>query len=139
MRSYFTVEELIKSDVALKFGIPNVPDEVTKKNLERLIKELLDPIRKAWGSSVIVTSGYRCPEVNALVGGALKSAHKYGLAADIIPGNGKRREFINFVQNFLRKGNVGFDQCIDEYGRWCHVGLEQPETGKRRREIFRIG
>ena len=45
--------------------------------------QLLDPIREAWGKPIIVSSGYRCKELNALVGGVKNSHHLLGCAADI--------------------------------------------------------
>lgn len=45
--------------------------------------DLLEAIRAERGSPVIVTSGYRCAEHNAAVGGAPRSYHMIGRAADI--------------------------------------------------------
>lgn len=45
----------------------------------------LDATRLAYGSPVIVNSGYRCPHGNASVGGASSSKHMEGIAADIRP------------------------------------------------------
>lgn len=138
MKSYFTIKELVISDTAKKFGIDNTPTLEVKQHLQELIDKLLNSIREAWGSSVIVTSGYRCPALNEKVGGAKTSAHLRGYAADLIPGNGQRAKFIKFVQNYLKTTGIPFDQCIDEYGRWCHVGLKG-SYGQQRKQIFRIG
>ena len=137
MKSYFTVAELISSDTAKKFGIDNSPTPEIKQHLRELIDNLLNPIREAWGGPVLVSSGYRCPELNAKVGGAKTSAHMRGYAADLIPGNGQRAKFIKFVQDFLKKANIPFDQCINEYSRWCHVGLKN-SVGAQRKQIFKI-
>ena len=137
MKNYFTVAELTQSDTAKKFKIDNTPSAEIKMHMKELIEKLLNPIREAWGSSIIVSSGYRCPELNAKVGGAKTSAHLTGYAADLIPGNGKRAQFIKFVQDFLRKSNIPFDQCINEYNRWCHVGL-YGSFKKQRKQVFRI-
>ena len=45
--------------------------------------EILEAVRSHFGQPVIVTSGARCPEYNARVGGASNSQHLYGRAADI--------------------------------------------------------
>ena len=137
MTNYFTVGELIKSDTAIKYGINNSPDALTLSRLKELIAKLLNPIREAWGSPILVSSGYRCKELNAKVGGAKTSAHLLGYAADLIPKNGRIKEFIAFVQNFLRTKGISFDQCIDEYGRWVHVGLKNG-VGLQRKQIFKI-
>ena len=49
--------------------------------------DILEDIRVHFGKPVTITSGYRTPEHNAKIGGAVKSRHMLGLAADIkIPG-----------------------------------------------------
>lgn len=138
MKNYFIIQELVASDAAKMYNIDNTPTLEVKQHLQELITTLLNPIREAWGSAVLVSSGYRCPALNAKVGGAKSSAHLTGYAADLIPKNGQREKFIKFVQNFLRTSGIPFDQCINEYGRWCHVGLKN-SRGSQRRQIFKIG
>lgn len=137
MKNYFTIPELINSDVAKKYGIDNTPTLEVKQHLKELIENLLNPIREAWGGPIIVTSGYRCPRLNTVLKGSKTSAHLTGYAADLIPGNGQRAKFIKFVQDYLRKSNIPFDQCINEYNRWCHVGLYN-NSRQQRKQIFRI-
>ncbi|PEH74121.1 D-Ala-D-Ala carboxypeptidase family metallohydrolase [Edwardsiella tarda] len=45
---------------------------------------VLDDVREHFGVQVFVNSGYRCPKHNAEIGGAAKSKHMLGIAADII-------------------------------------------------------
>lgn len=137
MKNYFTIPELIASDTAKKYGIDNTPSLETRQHMKELIEKLLNPIREAWGGPIIVSSGYRCPRLNEVVKGAKTSAHLTGYAADLIPGNGQRAKFIKFVQDYLRKNNIPFDQCINEYNRWCHVGLYN-KSRLQRRQIFKI-
>ena len=40
-------------------------------------------IREAWGKPIPITSGYRCPTHNSMIGGAYLSAHMFGLALDL--------------------------------------------------------
>ena len=52
--------------------------------------ERLEALREIWGRPVVVTSGYRCATHNAKVGGATRSLHMAGLAADVaVPQNGQ--------------------------------------------------
>ena len=44
---------------------------------------VLELVRLKFNSPVIITSGYRCQDHNANVGGAPKSKHVDGIAADI--------------------------------------------------------
>ena len=136
MKNYFTVTELTRSDVARQYGINNTPDATITAHLKELI-EFLNPLIEAWGSAINVTSGYRCEKLNKKVGGASTSAHKYGYAADLVPVNGKRREFIQFVMNYVKTHNVPFDQCINEYNRWAHIGIKN-RFGMQRKQIFTV-
>lgn len=135
---YFTIEELCQSEIAEKFKIDNTPSEEIKKNLEILVDCLLDPLRKEWGSPIIVNSGYRCPILNKAVGGSKTSSHMTGWAADLHPKNGKMEEFKKFVVEFLK--TRFWDQCILEKSgnvEWIHLSLYN-NLGKQRKMIFSI-
>ena len=83
----FHLFELIVSQTAARAGLDNRPNMQAQKNLDRLCDTVLQPLRDAIGKPIIVTSGYRSPEVNRRVGGSSTSAHCYGCAADIhVPG-----------------------------------------------------
>ena len=49
----------------------------------RTLFDTFEAIRAMWQKPLIVTSGYRCPEHNAAVGGAALSPHVFGLAMDL--------------------------------------------------------
>jgi uncharacterized protein YcbK (DUF882 family) len=49
---------------------------------EELIEEL-EYIRTYFNAPVKINSGYRCPQHNSAIGGASKSQHMFGRAADI--------------------------------------------------------
>ena len=133
---YFTFKELIASDVAAKRKIDNTPSWTVVEHLMELTEKILEPLRAAWGSSIIVKSGYRCDALNKAVGGVSTSAHRLGYAADLVPGNGKIDEFGKFVKEWLVKNKVKFDQLITEKqgtSRWVHIGLRS-STGSQRCE-----
>jgi uncharacterized protein YcbK (DUF882 family) len=44
---------------------------------------MLEEMRGRRGAPIIITSGYRCAAHNRKVGGAPRSLHMYGMAADI--------------------------------------------------------
>jgi uncharacterized protein YcbK (DUF882 family) len=120
---YFTISELTASATAQREGIDNRPTESAYHLLHALIEQLLDPIREAWGEPIVVSSGYRCKELNALVGGAKNSHHMLGCAADIIAGNkADNRRLFNLIQQMQQKGKIRFTQLILEGdGRWIHI------------------
>lgn len=135
---YFTIEELCQSETAEKYKIDNTPSEEIKKNLETLVDCLLDPLREAWGSPIIINSGYRCPILNKAIGGSKTSSHMSGWSVDMRPKNGKMEEFKKFVVQFIK--TRFWDQCILEKSgdvEWVHLSLYN-NSGKQRKMIFSI-
>ena len=138
---YFTISELCRSDTASRMGINNTPTEEVKKKLERLINEVLDPIREAYGKPIRVSSGYRCRRLNTAVGGAKTSQHLYGEAADLIPADGDTRRLFFLIKKMIDEGKITCGQLIWEYGtryapKWVHISLETP---KHRNQVLYIG
>ena len=105
--SYFSIDELCRSDTAEKYGIDNTPDEVQRKNLQRLIDNVLDPARSLLGKPISVSSGFRCILLNRKVGGVPTSQHVKGEASDL--------QCYDCQYLFdLIKNNLEFDQLIYE-------------------------
>ena len=138
MTNYFTIQELCKSDTAVANKIDNTPNATVKSHLNELIK-FLNPLREAWGSPILVTSGYRSKKLNRLVGGSPSSVHMIGYAVDLVPKNGKMTDFKKFVRNYLK--DKKFDQCIIERNarnsEWIHLGLKS-NYGMQRKQIFSL-
>ena len=120
---YFCLKELISSATAQREGIDNRPPKCAYHLLHVLVDQLLDPIREAWGEPIVVSSGYRCPELNALVGSAKHSHHLLGCAADLIAGNrDDHRRLFKLIQQMQQSGQIRFTQLIAEKGyRWIHI------------------
>lgn len=127
--TYFTINELCKSDTARAKGIDNTPSAEVVKNLTQLVDVVLDPLRKNWGAPLRVNSGYRCPALNKAVGGSAKSDHLYGYAADITAGSvEKNKELFKLVQ----KLNLPFRQLIDENNfSWVHISYNPKDIKKQ--------
>ena len=137
MSKYFSFDELVKSGTADRLGIDNTPSKEIAFRLGQLAIDL-DAIREAWGSAIIVSSGYRCPELNKAVGGSETSAHKSGWAADLQPANGKIEEFKVFIVDYFK--DKPFDQLLLEASgktQWIHYG-KYNSKGKQRRQCFSI-
>lgn len=135
---YFTLQELVASNKAKELGIDNTPSFEDVERLDILVEVFLDPLRKAWGKPIIVTSGYRCPKLNKAVGGSDTSVHKIGFAADM-QTSGSFEEFRDFVVSWVKKNNIEFDQLLLETNkktgdRWLHIGLYSND-GRQRRQI----
>ena len=120
---YFSIQELTASATAQREGIDNRPNKCAYQLLHVLIEQLLDPIREAWGAPIVVSSGYRCKGLNALVGGTQYSHHILGCAADIIAGSkAEHRKLFKLIQQMQQQGKIRFTQLIWEGdGRWIHL------------------
>ena len=125
---YFSLSELTVSEIAARRGLKNSPFGKQLDNLKQTALNL-DFIRDGLGQPVIVTSGYRSPEVNAAVGGSKTSAHCHGLAADFTcPGYGNPLA----VAKAILASGIEFDQLIHEYGAWVHIGFAEPGKPSRK-------
>ena len=125
LTEHFYLEEFVVSQTATRAGIDNTPPPEVMENLRRLCEFVLEPLRLSYGP-VLISSGYRCPTLNAAIGGAAKSQHTRGEAADI----SVRGRSLAEVYNFLRI-NVPFDQLIREFppGGWIHVSYVEQGRG----------
>ena len=134
---YFTINELTKSSTAARLGINNAPGPVEKGNLTQLVEHVLDPLREAWGKPIRVSSGYRCPKLNKVVGGAITSQHTKGQAADITSLTDDWNENLKLLK-LLLNSDIEFDQVICEYpdaqGRpnWIHVSYNKNGNRKKK-------
>ena len=120
--------------MAARAGIDNTPSAEVMRNLLRLA-EGLELVRATLGNNPIhVTSGYRSPRLNQMVGGSKNSMHTLGLAADILcPVFGTPLE----VCRAIATSGIPADQIIHEFGRWCHVGFA-PDGHAARNELLTI-
>lgn len=113
LSEHFSLEELCKSASASRLHLDNTPGQEELVNLTVLCVNTLEPLRKAWGDSIIVSSGYRSPKVNKAVGGVANSQHLTGQAADILPRN--RKDAQKLFALALKQGN--FDQALLEFNK----------------------
>lgn len=134
---YFTLEEALRSDTAARLGIDNTPNEEQLQNIIYTAKEL-DKIREEVGSPIIVTSWFRCEELNASTPGSSKTSdHMRGFAVDCkCPSFDSVLDFCKFTNNFLNENNYLFSQIIHEYGVWQHISFA-PENKQQLLTIFK--
>ena len=135
----FTLEELTYSATAARKGIDNTPSEKEINALKRLCTNVLQPIRDEYGMPIVITSGYRCKELNSLVGGAPSSQHRYGEAADMKVGNKtQNKALFDLIAKMIKAGKITVGQLINEYSySWIHVSL--PRLGKKNNQILSVG
>jgi len=128
----FSLEELTHSITALNKGIDNTPDAMATACLRMLAVKVLQPAREYLGQPISISSGYRSPKLNKIIGGAKYSQHVKGEAADIICAD--NAVIFDFIRN-----NLDFDQLIWEFGdenqpAWIHVSYS---PGSNRREVLK--
>lgn len=133
----FTLDELIYSATAAKKGIDNKPTEEHYKNMVSLCKNVLQPLREKLGKPINVNSCYRCPKLNAAVGGAKTSQHCNGQAADIEINGMSNYDLACYIRD-----NFEFDQLIlefcdnlknDKNSGWVHVSYK--DSGNRKQVL----
>src|SRR5882672_1098757 len=123
---HFTLDEFLISQTAAREGISNQPSPEHHENLKKTAA-VMEQVRTLLGSKpIIVSSGYRSPDLNRAVGGATSSAHCYGFGCDFTcPGFGTPVEIANALLPHLHA--LGVDQIIHEFGSWVHIGLSANE------------
>jgi len=138
----FTFEELLVSDTAARCGIENIPNENAQVNLVKLAYTVLQPIRDAWGAPIAVNSGFRCQTLNTKIGGAAKSDHIYGAAADIRTLSNtmeNNKKLFELIVKMAKEGKIQCRQIIDEknYQR-VHVSVNHPEKEFINNQAFHL-
>ena len=117
---FFSLDELIKSSTATKHHIDNTPPPDVLKNLQYGVDMVLDPLRRIYGKPIIITSGYRCPKLNTLVGGVSNSWHTQGNAADIhVASLTEATKLFSNLQKIPSVDTVLFEHSGS--GQWLHV------------------
>ena len=120
---HFSLEELIATQHR---GIDNTPPPEIVEVLRQTALGM-EAGRTRLGVPIIVSSGYRCPDLNAAVGGQPNSQHRRGEAVDFIaPGFGSP----GTVLSALVDSGIGYDQLIVEFGRWVHISWSDRRRGE---------
>jgi zinc D-Ala-D-Ala carboxypeptidase len=124
----FTLEEMIASETAVRYGIDNTPTNEVLMNLRRLAL-FLEEVRTAVGMPLRINSAYRSPEANSKVGGKPTSQHCKGAAADI---KVKGMTPDQVVKAIIAAG-LPYDQVIREFDSWTHVSISNTKDEKPRK------
>ena len=130
---HFTVGEFFRSGTAIRLGIDNNPDAhpgegiSTAEVVENLRALCTEPLRRRVGR-VIVTSGYRCQELNKAVGGVWNSQHLKGEAADIfVPDTATAMRYGHILERHSAVQQLLLEPMGIQQKRWIHVGFRRSE------------
>ena len=85
---------------------------------DKKLVDILQHLREHFGQPITITSGNRCPEYNALIGGAKDSYHVRGRAADIQIKNVTPEE----VQAYL------LESYPNQFGIGCYKSFTHLDT-----------
>lgn len=135
LTEHFSIQELTRSEVALRRGLGNTPPVTALANLSVLATTILEPVRTLLGVPLHINSGYRSLLVNQAVGGAKNSAHLDGRAADIVPIGMPLLEAFDKI----RRSEIPFDQLLYECASWLHIAIPANETKPRRECLLASG
>ena len=130
----FSLAEMTASQTAARKGIPNNPTPGQIENLKKLCESILQPIRNHYDAPVIVSSGFRSPELCVVIGSSIDSQHAKGHAADLQVSGIDNEALATYIKN-----NLDFDQLILEFYKkeegphsgWIHVSYVGKENSKQ--------
>ncbi len=134
LSEHFTLEELTFSQTAARKGLDNTPSKEIVLNLTYTANKL-ELVRELLGNKpLIISSGYRSPEVNKAVGSTAKrSQHLTGEAVDFTcPQFGTPRQIVKAIQ----ASDIDYDQVILEFDRWVHISFTR--SGSNRNQALVI-
>ena len=130
----FSLNELTKSQTAIRMGIDNTSDTEQLVNLAVLVQQVLQPCREQFGS-ISINSGLRVLELNQAIGSSDKSQHINGEAADFEAYLISNRRLAEWI-----KEKLDFDQLILEYpgpdprDGWVHCSYKR--DGSNRKQVL---
>ena len=154
LSQHFTLGEMTRTGT----GIPNIPSRVIIENLRNICENWLEEMRYDYNTlyclkpgedyetsknvePIIITSGYRSPDVNRAVGGAYSSNHLTGCAVDIrCVGVEQAIRYAAILLDAADDRQEEFDELLIERNRkgsyWVHFAVRPPKEGNRRKVLF---
>jgi len=129
----FTLDELTKSQEAIRYGIDNEPNDEQITNLILLCKNILQPVRNHFKMPVSVSSGYRSVPLCVAIGSSPSSQHTRGEAADFEIFGIHNKDVSDWIVQ-----NLDYDQCILEFWNpndpnsgWIHCSYSDNNNRKQ--------
>ena len=125
LSEHFSLQEMTKSQTAVRMGIDNAPDDEQLQCLTDLCRNVLDHVRSEFGP-LTPSSGFRSPALCEAIGSKPTSQHAKGEAADFEVMGVDNMELAKWIAH-----NLVFDQLILEYYKedepnsgWVHCSYK---------------
>lgn len=121
LTQHFSLDELTTTN-KVKYKDKNYKYGLQKITQMNILAHFAEQVRLIVGCPMTITSGIRCEELNAVVGGSKTSQHLKGEAIDFIPTKIK----IKTAFDKIRKSNLEFGQLIIEKSgksEWIHISI----------------
>ena len=130
LTEHFKLEEFTRSATAIRHGWDNTPTQAEIDNLQRLCENILEPLRRRFGV-IRITSGYRSKQLNKAVGGAERSRHLYGEAADVfIPNAEVGKKMYLFLRSLEDYDQVIYEVDPNSRRQWLHISYRSVEPNR---------
>ena len=136
----FSLHEFTRSQTATRLNIDNSASEQVIKNLQALCLGVLQPVRDYFQRPMIISSGFRCQELNSRINGSPNSQHVLGQAADIEVLEVGNLELSDWIHH-----NLSYDHLIlefhnpekDPHSGWVHVSFNSKENRHEYKEAYK--
>ena len=144
LSEHFKLGELCKTNHKTSDG--NIPSRVVIENLRNICENWLEDLRYSYNTlyedtprGIVITSGYRSPEVNRLARGSVTSNHLTGCAVDIrVAGFEQAIRYASILLDISDGTKRDYDELYIERnsaGRyWIHFAVRP--KGNRREKGF---
>ena len=141
LSEHFKLGELTKTSHLTKDG--NIPSRVAIENLRNICENWLEDLRYSYNTlykgdkPIIITSGYRSPEVNRLAGGSPTSNHLTGCAVDIrVSGFEQAIRYASILLDISDGTKQEYDELFIERNSaghyWIHFAV-RPKDNRRKK------
>ena len=133
LTKHFSLREFTKSQTAERLGIDNTPPQDIIPKLSFLATQILEPLRERIQKPIIITSGFRTPDLSKAICSSENSQHCKGEAVDIEAIGMSTLNLAEMIINHFE-----FDQVIlecykqgDMNSGWVHCSLKSGDNRKQ--------